>query len=182
MRGSTALDFAFSEAISAFDRSTFGASLERAWLYTVPSIVRREDVTAWPKPAKRSDPAITPSIEVMTKAGEVHRRLMRLTPDQRAILQAYHGADGAVWRGHKRGSYVALYPATKAGRELIERTRRVAKGADLDVSDRERFRTTILLDDTTGGRNELIRRLLTLADREARALYDEAIRAWEALR
>lgn len=177
------LDKLFSEGISAFERSTFGTALERAWLFAVDGPrVPDEQVTAWPMHPARESLANEPDVVLMAQIGEIRRRMLRVQPAHREVLERWHGSEGAKWAHHERGRVVALYPLTKHGAELVARARRAAKGSLLELSDSDRLRVEVELDAVKNGKDEIRRRLITLATREGEAMYAAAFAAWEAAR
>lgn len=176
------LEWALSEGISLFERSRQGVILEQAWLYNVPSDVLPEDVTAWPSGPRQPATAKMPDEIAIGRVGRVRNSLAGLSGTHRRALELYHGTEGSRWANHVGGRLVALFELTEHGAQLIARTRRNAKGALLELSDAERLGVEIQVDATTGGRNEIVRRLITLAKREAQDLYDAAVVSWEATR
>lgn len=177
------LDMLFSTGISAFERSTFGPALERASLFSVDAPhVPDDQVTAWPMHPSRENLAHEPDVVQMRRIGEIRRRMLRVEPVHREVLERWHGSEGAKWAHHERGRVVALFMLTKHGAELVARARRAAKGSMLELSDADRLRVEVELDAVKHGKDEIRRRLITLAMREGEALYEAAFMAWEAAR
>jgi predicted ArsR family transcriptional regulator len=97
------------------------------------------------------------------------------------VLELYHGDEGAKWSHCKRGRSAALYRLTKSGRELIARARRMAakSGSVLALSDADRLKVEIALDETVPEQDDWRRAKLRDAEMEATALYQRATAEWE---
>lgn len=175
------LDRHFSVGISAFERSTFGVQLERAELFSVERVWPQPEITAQPTGKREQSQAVEPDHTLMAEYGYISRRLARMPARLRDALSRWHGDSGAEWANHKRGRCVALFPLTRSGAELIAMERRQATGAALELSDAERLRNAVLLDDVQA-KESIRRRLITMATREAHALYEAAQEAWEGTR
>jgi hypothetical protein len=174
------LDHHFSVGTSAFERSVFGTQLARAEMYyQVRTPGPRAEVTARPRTMREYMPPADPNEFLMVEYGYVSRRLARMPVRLREALSRWHGDSGAEWSNHKRGRCVALFPLTRSGTELVAMERRQASAAALELSDAERLRNAVLLDDVQNGRDSIRRRLITMATREAHALYTAAQTAWE---
>lgn len=175
------LDVVFSSGVTAFSRSTFGYALERAKLYSVQHPPATEEVTARPMLKPPQEPGNEPDIDMMRAIGATLRKLdevARRDPTSRVVLELLHGNVGAHWAHHERGRMVALFPLTKHGKELIERARRQASGAEFELSDADRLKREVLLDQVQPDPSSMRRRLIVLAMREAQALQDKALTVW----
>lgn len=137
-----ALDWYFGEGASLFERSTFGAMLERSSMYKVkrtvdPELMRarleREPheappgaLTARPKSGQAPSSGYTPEESLLSRYARVSR-LVRAVLEQdelsAAVLGAYYGDIGARWGRSPYGRIFAVYPLTAAGRELLRRER-----------------------------------------------------------
>jgi hypothetical protein len=174
------LDFHCGVGAIAFDRSPCGAILDRAKLYAVEYPPGwRERVTAWPTGQKPPSQAVEPDQELAAEYGEIGRRLMRMPPTMSEALRRYHGDDGAHWSMHSRGRMVALFALTTHGRRLMEKERRGADGAQLELSDRKRLANALDADLRNPEADEIRHRLIVLSQRESEKLFSAAERAWK---
>jgi hypothetical protein len=178
------LHWLYSVGITMFQRSTAGPMWERGAMYRVAGKAKGETMRVKATPDYVRD---GPDVEAMARLGGIERRLHALAmqdPQAARALAAAFGHAGATWAAHAwhgkpRGSIVALFPLVPSGIELVARARRQSKNA-LELSDADRLRIEVVIDDITDGRDRLRRQLITRATGEAEALLEHALRLWVA--
>lgn len=174
------LDHHHGLAVIAFDRSPQGSIQDRLWLFSFdpPPDGWEDNVTAWPTAQREQSQAVEPDIELATEYGKMSARLSRMPKLLRDVMAKHYGDEGAYWAMHPRGRMVALFALTPHGSRLIDKERRGADGAQLELSDRERL-ANALAADAQNGSDQIRRRLITIAQRESEALFAAAQRAWK---
>ncbi len=182
IRATAELVWFFETGIPSFERSNWGAALERyANLAASRQKFDRDAVTAWPsKSSQFVSQAEPPDDSTLIRYGEVSRRLHRVAladPQAARALGLAFGAEGAKWARSDRGRMVALFPLIPAGIALVARARRHSRG-DLTLSDADRLRVEVTVDSITSGRDATRRRLIIMASAEATDLLAHALRVW----
>jgi hypothetical protein len=182
-RDAADLAWFFSEGVSTFERSSFGAMLERASTLAVDSTgqrIEQPDRSSWhvmPIKQVTSEPSYTPDLETMVRAASVSRRLARVEradPLACAVLEAYHGAPGDRWARTPLGRVAGVYPLTSAGREHAASEAR---------SSREHIRTddriALVFVRARVPEDTAARELAARIESQARKLLRRAWSVWE---
>lgn len=174
------LDHHHGLAVIAFQRSIQGPIQDRLWLFSfdAPPDGWEANVTAWPTGQREQSQAVEPDIELATEYGKMSARLGRMPKLLRDVMAKHYGDEGSYWAMHPRGRLVALFALTPHGSRLIAKERRGADGAQLELSDRERL-ANALAADAQNGSDQIRRRLINLAQREAQKLFDLATASWK---
>jgi hypothetical protein len=189
------LDWFFGAAQTLFTRSTQGAALERAFNLLVPRLPDPElirarfdrephepppgQITARPGSSKHSPASYSPDeglMEMWGELAEVYRIVVRADATSACVLGAYYGNEGARWGRTVHTRLFAVFPLTEAGAELLRRSRKRARGAELELSASEE-----LADEFEVQRIQPMPARGMLADQaRAQALraYERACRLW----
>lgn len=178
------LQWYFSHGQTAFERSTTGAMLENAWLYSIPVKWWEPppEITAYPTAEVRVASGYVPDDAALTKYARVTRTLSGVAARggrHVLVLHAYWGDAGDRFSTTHYGRLLGLYHLTRAGQRLLKAAE--DKGAGLrDLPAHERMANEVAVQQS---RPTLKRReCLTLADKEAEVLYESACRAWNSAR
>lgn len=135
-------------------------------------------LTVKPKPEHRGESGYWPGHATLVRFATVSR-VVRAVADMSAALagalRAYYGDQGARWGLTKNGRIFAVYPLTKAGQRLVEASRRRSESRDAVLREDEVLGVEQELQRQQP--NDLRRLLLDRADREARVLHANALRA-----
>lgn len=194
------LDWYFGPGLSAFERSPSGPMLERQRIFRVshePDLElqlaraarRREgrydepvpgDLTARPTAEVREAGRDEPEHHVLMRYGKVSKRLARIPPADHAVLAAYFGDSAARWArstGYigRIGRLGPVMVLTEAGRRLVERDRRKARGAKLAVSPAELVENAVAREELRPAQDKT---LIEQAIEQAQAAVDRAAEAW----
>jgi hypothetical protein len=188
-RDATELEWFLSSGVSAFYRSSFGATLARCeaasrdsaghpiavptgtdrWLYIiVPPEVRSAGYEV-------DDTALFRFARVSRRLLEVERA----DGTAARVIEVYYGDDGARWgRQDGLGRIVSLYPYTRTGTAILRRemAREAINGAHLDLMPSERLANVAAIQ--TRAPTEKLKHELSRMATEAEALLDRAGNAW----
>ena len=175
------LDWYFGEGQAAFERSTCGAMLDRAALYSVREPVTRAEITARPRPASRAEQGYTPDERDLERYAEASRRLRMLSAEHARTLAAYYGDEGARWGRTDLGRIVAVMPLTEAGAQLLERARKRAESLSAHISGlspSEQLGTELEAQRAQPQASRSV--LVDRARVQAIMMYGRALDAWQA--
>jgi hypothetical protein len=185
----TQLEWFLSSGVSAFYRSSFGATLARCeaasrdsagnpiavpvgtdkWLYIIV-----------PPEARNAGYEVDDT--ALFRFARVSRRLLaveRIDPMSVRAIEVYYGDDGARWgRQDGLGRIVSLYPFTRTGTAILRRemAREALSGAHLDMMPSERLANVAAIQ--TRALTEKLKHELGRMATEAEALLDRAGNAW----
>lgn len=133
-------------------------------------------LTVKPKPVPRAESGYWPGHDTLVRfatVSRVIRAVAETSPVLASVLRAYYGDQGARWGLTKNGRIFSVYPLTKAGRRLLETSRRKSESRDAVLHDDEVLGVEQELQRAQP--NDLRRLLLTRADMEARGLHVGAL-------
>ena len=161
LRDELELEWYFSRGQIAFERSTFGGMLERAYLMSdtykrkiaeVPVLDKRGEVigyeraiSARPTAELRQATGYVPDLDTLQRYAHVSRILKNVSARSRAAeytLECLYGDLGQRWVGSELyGRLGALFHLTTKGRQILDEARAVP-GA-IDVTDVKRMETLV---------------------------------------
>lgn len=201
LRDQSDLEWFFGPGSATYQRSIMGGILDKISLFAVKHEVDAEvtearrvriakrrfdqevpgEITARPTAEVTDSGRSEPDGNDLVRYGRVSRRLARVSSRHQTILAAYFGDSAARWaretgmmgRIGKLGPVLLL---TASGRELIERDRRKARGAKLDLSDAQRIENVVGREEQSpdGPAKSLIERAMD----EAREAVEHAAVEW----
>jgi hypothetical protein len=192
IRAEQELTWFFSAGQVAFERSTFGGSLERASMFsvthsmpTVPvyddegNVIAREcGITAWPTAESRAVSGYVPESETLTRFAHVSRLLKRVEQRSRQsaqVLELLYGDLGQRWATNEPwGRLGSLFHVTSKGRQLLDEAR-AAKGA-IDLPDTSRMEVIAAVQKAQP--NVARGQALAYCQTQARALEKLATTTW----